>query len=90
MGLQRRKTANEGVEVMSPGGLLQTLGPVTANDRSGPVRSTTVTRHDGRTSSRLVDDDRRRLRDGVSADQLYVDVVENIDVKTLLRFFIIL
>jgi len=39
-----------------------TVGPAAANNRSP-----SVTRYDGRTSSRLVDDGRRRLRDGMSA-----------------------
>jgi len=42
--------------MMSPWRLFEILGPATANDRCP-----TVTRPDGRTSSRLVDDNRRRL-----------------------------
>jgi len=57
---------------MSPGRLFRTRDQ--QQQMTGPVRSTTVTRHDGRTSSRLVDDDRRRVRDGMSVtftDALY-------------------
>jgi len=47
---------------MSPERLFQILGPVTATDRSP-----TVTGHGDRTSSRLVDNDRGRLRGCMSA-----------------------
>jgi len=55
----RRRTANDGADIMSSGRLFQMLRPADENDRSP-----TVTRRDGRTT---IVDDRRRLLHGISA-----------------------
>ena len=58
----RRNDNSDVAVVTSRGRVFQILGPAVANERSP-----TVTRRDGRTSRRLVDDDRRRVLAGMSA-----------------------
>ena len=58
----RRKDNSDVAEVTSRGRVFQILGPAVANERS-PI----VTRRDGRTSRRLVDDNRRRVLAGMLA-----------------------
>ena len=58
----RRNDNSHVAEVTSRGRVFQILGPAVANERSP-----TVTWRDGRTSRRLVDDDRRRVLAGISA-----------------------
>ena len=53
----RRNDNSDVAVVTSRGRVFQILEPAVANERSP-----TVTRQDGRTSRRLVDDDRRRVR----------------------------
>ena len=61
--LSFRRNDNSDVAVeTSRGRVFEILGPAVANERSP-----TVTRRDGRTSRRLVDDDRRRVLAGMSA-----------------------
>jgi len=60
-----RKTVSDVADVMSSGRLLHSFGPAEAIDRSP-----TVTRRDSRTVSWLEVDDRKRLRDGMSATRL--------------------
>ena len=57
----RRNDNSDVAVVTSRGRVFQILGPAVANERSP-----TVTRRDGRTSRRLVDDDRRRVLAGMS------------------------
>jgi len=58
----RRNDNSDVAVVTSRGRVFQILGPAVANERSP-----TVTQRDGRTSRRLVDDDRRRVLAGMSA-----------------------